>query len=106
MISDRVKSSLKREFYQSRAAQVGVVLIAIILFTAVFAPMLTPHDPTTQRVGTGNGSALTDLPPLSPIPGHEFVGTRDQTMVNQTTGEFVNVQQEVPANASQPLGTN
>ena len=106
MISDRVKASLKREFYRSRAAQLGVVLVGIIIFTAVFAPMLTPHDPTTQRVGTGNTSELTDLPPLSPIPGHEFVGTNNKTVVNQTTGDFRNVKEEVPANASHPLGTN
>lgn len=42
MISDRVKKSLKREFYQSRSAQVGLALVVIILLTAVFAPMLTP----------------------------------------------------------------
>jgi peptide/nickel transport system permease protein len=106
MISDRVKASLKREFYQSRAAQLGLVLVVLVIFTAVFAPMLAPHNPTTQRVGTGDTAAQTDLPPLSPIPDHEFVGTENVSVVNETTGEFRNVQVEVPANASHPLGTN
>ena len=106
MISDRVKASLKREFYQSRAAQVGLALVVIITLMAVFAPMIAPHDPTTQRVGTGDTAELTDLPPISPVPGHEFVGTREQSIVNETTGEFRNVEVEVPANASHPLGTN
>jgi peptide/nickel transport system permease protein len=106
MISDRVKASLKREFYQSRAAQVGLGLLVLIVFTAVFAPMLAPHDPTTQRIGTGDSEERTDLPPLSPIPGHEFVGTKNESVVNQTTGEFRNVEVEVPADSSYPLGTN
>ena len=106
MISDRVKASLKREFYQSRAAQAGLVLVVGIILMAVFAPIIAPHNPTTQRVGTGDTAEQTDLPPLSPIPGHEFVGTNNETVVNQTTGEFSNVKIEVPANASYPLGTN
>jgi peptide/nickel transport system permease protein len=106
MISDRVKASLKREFYQSRAAQVGLVLLVLIVLTAVFAPILTPHDPTTQRIGTGDSADRSDLPPLSPIPGHEFVGTESQSVVNETTGEFRNVEVEVPADPAFPLGTN
>lgn len=107
MISDRVKSSLKREFIQSRTAQLGLVLVVLVLFTALFAPMLAPHDPQQQRIGTGDTEDKSDLPPLSPIPGHEFVGTTNESqLVDRETGEFEIVQVEIAAERTHPLGTN
>jgi peptide/nickel transport system permease protein len=106
MISDRVKASLRREFYQSRAAQVGLALVVLIILTAVFAPMVAPHDPNTQRVGTGDTEDRSDLPPLSPIPGYEFTGVSEQTEVDPETGEFETVTVERPADRRYPLGTN
>lgn len=107
MISDRVKSSLKKEFVKSRMAQIGLIFVVLVVFTAIFAPMLAPHDPTDQRIGTGDTEEKTDLPPISPIPGHEFVGTDNESqLVDPQTGEFEIVEVEVTADRSHPLGTN
>lgn len=109
MIADRVKASLKREFRQSRMAQLGLVLLVLMLVVATFAPMLAPHDPETQRIGTGDGEDQTDLPPLSPIPGHEFVGeTTEPQRIDHDDGTitFEEVEVETTASWSFPLGTN
>lgn len=113
MISGRVKKSLKREFRQSRMAQLGLILIILILLVAVFAPFIAPHDPQEQRIGTGdsdgNDTEKTNLPPLSPIPGHEFVGEANETQrVDDPDGGigFEIVEVEVNAERAFPLGTN
>ena len=107
MISDRVKASLKREFWQSRTAQLGLVLVVLVVVTAVFAPMLSLHDPTQAQIGTGDTEDKSDLPPLSPIPGHEFGGTTEEPgEVDPDTGEFETIEIEVTAERAHPLGTN
>jgi peptide/nickel transport system permease protein len=47
MISDRLKSSLRREFSQSIMAKLGLVIMISILLMALFAPVLATHNPTT-----------------------------------------------------------
>jgi len=37
-----------RTFSANRSALVGLVLIAIVVLVAILAPLLSPHDPTTQ----------------------------------------------------------
>jgi peptide/nickel transport system permease protein len=37
-----------RRLYRDRAALVGVALVSLIAFLAIFAPLLTPYDPITQ----------------------------------------------------------
>lgn len=106
MISDRVKASLKREFRQSRMAQVGLILVVLVMLTATFAPMLAPHDPTKSQIGTGGTEDKSDLPPLSPIPGHDFGGIEERPVVDQETGEFETVEIQVDAEWAHPLGTN
>lgn len=46
MISERIKSSLRREFSKSLLAKVGLILAVLIVFLAIFAPVLATHDPT------------------------------------------------------------
>jgi len=41
---------LWRTFTQNRAALVGLAMVAIIVFVAVAAPLLAPHDPLEQSV--------------------------------------------------------
>lgn len=52
MVSDRLKTSLAREFKGSLLPKLGVVLLALILFIGIFAPLLATHDPT--RTGFKN----------------------------------------------------
>lgn len=139
MISDRVKASLKREFRQSRMAQLGLVLIILVIVTATFAPFFAPHDPTQLRIGTGddvedieddiedpdeieeNGeeeiedadevedTVATGLPPLSPIPGHQFSDTREVVeRVDNPDGTIdINIIEiQIEGTWSHPLGTN
>ncbi len=40
-----------RRLFQQRSAQVGLVILAILLFTAVFAPIIAPYDPTQVLIG-------------------------------------------------------
>jgi len=58
-------------FKKNRGAVVGAVLVALILFCAAAAPLLTSHDPIAQDIDHG----LTQLGgPVSP-GGHYFLGT-------------------------------
>ena len=50
MISDRLKSNLKGEFDESLLAKLGLVIMVVIIFMALFAPLLATHHPST----TGN----------------------------------------------------
>ncbi|ADD03774.1 ABC-type transport system permease protein (probable substrate dipeptide/oligopeptide) [Natrialba magadii ATCC 43099] len=45
MISDRLKSSLKREFDQSLMAKIGLAIALVIILVATFAPILATHHP-------------------------------------------------------------
>ncbi|MDQ2049801.1 ABC transporter permease [Natronolimnohabitans sp. A-GB9] len=47
MISNRLRSSLKREFRESLLAKLGLTIMIAILLLALFAPVLATHDPTT-----------------------------------------------------------
>lgn len=61
MISDRIRSSLKREFRQSLMAKVGLVIVVAIVFMAVFAPVLATHNPYEQGFTDEHGSSY---PPI------------------------------------------
>ena len=50
MISDRLRTSLGREFRANRLAQIGLFLAVTILLLALFAPFIAPHNPSQ----TGN----------------------------------------------------
>ncbi len=60
-----------RRFKKNRGAIVGAVLVALVLFCAIFAPLLTSHDPIAQDLDRG----LTALGgPMGPSD-HYVLGT-------------------------------
>ncbi|SEV79878.1 ABC transporter permease [Natrinema salifodinae] len=91
MIPDRLKANLGREFRRSLLAKLGLVLLALILFMAVFAPLLATHNPTRTGYLDENGN---EYPPL---------GTEYTTQIGED-GEFVDV--EVEPTSEHILGTN
>jgi peptide/nickel transport system permease protein len=50
-------ADLVRSFTRSRLAMIGLVLLAVILFLAIAAPWIAPHDPLDQDLG------ITLMPP-------------------------------------------
>ncbi len=57
-------------FARSRLAAGGLVVVSLVVFTALFAPWLVPHDPQAQDI------MLRLLPPLSQSPdGFYLLGT-------------------------------
>ena len=91
MISDRVRSNLTNEFRKSLLPKIGVALLHIIVFAAVFAPLLATHDPTRTGYYNDDGQAY---PPI---------GTSYETEISQD-GEFVGV--TVESTDEHVLGTN
>lgn len=98
MISPRVKRSLKSELRSGRLAQLGIILLVLVLFMAIFAPLIAPHHPETQRVGTGDTLDQTDLPPIG------FSSVENVTRLED--GEIVTREEAIDANRSFVLGTN
>lgn len=96
MISPRTLRNLKREFSRSALAKLGVAIMAVIVFVAVFAPFLAPHDPRTQHL------ALKNLPPL----GFTTSSTQTTSQVVNGSVKLVHKNVTVTANASYPLGTD
>ncbi len=96
MVSDRTKRNLKAELRESALAKLGVALVVLVLFAAVFAPLLAPHDPTATDPKNAS------LPPLG------FSTTENRTTSQMVDGEIQVVEEEVQVNAtaSHPLGTD
>lgn len=96
MISPRTLRNLRSELSRSLLAKLGIAIIAVILFTAMFAPLLAPHDPTDQNLDN------TNIPPLG------FMATENQTSTQMVDGEVQIVEEEVVVNttAAHPLGTS
>ena len=40
-----------REFRKNRLAVLGILLIVLLSFLALFAPLISPHDPLDQKLG-------------------------------------------------------
>ena len=57
MISDRLKSNLKREFRGSLMAKLGLAIAILIVLMAVFAPVLATHHPGTTGQFDDNGQS-------------------------------------------------
>ncbi|SER91402.1 ABC transporter permease [Natrinema salaciae] len=91
MISERVRSNLKRTFAESYLPKLGLVLLAAMVFMAVFAPLLATHDPTRTGYYDENGA---EYPPL---------GTEYTTKMGDG-GEIVDV--TVESTSEHILGTN
>lgn len=99
MISPRTKRNLLKELNTSRMAQLGLLLMVVILIVTMFAPFFAPHHPETQRVGTGDTLDQTDLPPIG------FSTTENVTRLDED-GEIVTTTEDINANRSFVLGTN
>ncbi|EMA47140.1 ABC transporter permease [Halobiforma nitratireducens] len=91
MISDRVKSNLKRTFFQSLLPKIGLVLLVSIILMATFAPLLATHDPTRTGYYDEQGA---EYPPI----GHEYTGSIAED------GEIVEI--TVEPTSEHILGTN
>jgi ABC-type dipeptide/oligopeptide/nickel transport systems, permease components len=96
MVSKRTLRNLIAELRGSLLAKIGVVLLVAILFVAIFAPLLAPHDPTETNLND------SQLPPLG------FSTTENETSSKMIDGELkiVDEQVQVNATAEYPLGTN
>ncbi|RKD94677.1 ABC transporter permease [Halopiger aswanensis] len=57
MISDRLKSNLKREFDRSLMAKLGLSIAVVIILVATFAPILATHNPNTTGYFDEEGSS-------------------------------------------------
>jgi len=96
MISPRTLRNLKDEFRKSTLAQLGVIIVLLIVTTAVFAPFIAPHNPTKQNLERSN------LPPLG------FSTTENASTSEMVDGEMtiVTEKETVNATAAHPLGTD
>jgi len=96
VVSPRVVRNLKKEFRRSALAKVGLVLVVGILFVAVFAPFVAPHDPTDQHLDQ------KQLPPVG------FSKTVEQTSSELIDGEVQTVTEttRIEADHRYPLGTD
>jgi peptide/nickel transport system permease protein len=96
MVSPRVIRNLKKQFRSSLLPKVGLLLVAVAILVAVFAPLIAPHDPTAQNLN------LTELPPLG------FTKTVNDTSAQMVDGELRTVTNvtTVEARLSYPLGTD
>lgn len=91
MISDRIKANLRSEFNESLMAKLGVIILVVIIFMAVFAPLLATHNPNEQGFTDDRGQTL---PPVGL--------TYDTTIAEE--GEFV--EYTVEHDSDHLLGTN
>ncbi|WP_266078119.1 ABC transporter permease [Haladaptatus caseinilyticus] len=96
MISPRTLRNLKREYRQSLLAKIGIVVVIGVIFVAMFAPLLAPHNPTRQNLDDSN------LPPLG------FSKQTTETTTEMVDGEIklINNTSYVEANPTYPLGTD
>jgi peptide/nickel transport system permease protein len=96
MVSDRVRRNLAAEFRKSVLAKLGVVLVLLVVFVAIFAPFVAPHNPTTQDLDNA------ERPPLG------IVQTEERTTSEMVDGEVQTVTETVTIrpDAAHPLGTD
>jgi peptide/nickel transport system permease protein len=96
MISPRTLRNLKKELRSSGLAKLGIVLVMLMLFVAIFAPFIALHNPTNQNLDENN------LPPLG------FSKTSQETTSEMVNGSLQVTNETVVTNATaeHPLGTN
>jgi len=96
MISPRTIRNLKKELRSSGLAKLGIVLVLLMVFVAVFAPFIAIQNPTSQNLDDNN------LPPLG------FSKTSQETSSEMVNGslEVTNETVVTNATAAHPLGTN
>jgi peptide/nickel transport system permease protein len=95
-ISPRTIQNLRSELRSSALAKLGIALVVLVVFVAVFAPFIAPHNPKTQNLDNAQ------QPPLG------FTDTENKSTTKMVNGslQVVNETQTVNASASYPLGTN
>ncbi|HEY2190400.1 MAG TPA: dipeptide ABC transporter permease DppC, partial [Caldimonas sp.] len=64
---------LWRDFKRNRGAVIGLVVLALLLFCAVFANLIAPYSPSEQY-----RDATLHAPSLAPVGGHVFVLGTDE----------------------------
>lgn len=96
MISPRTLRNLRKELRQSALAKLGIVLVVAIVLVAVFAPLLAPHDPTSQHLEE------SQLPPL----GFSKETTKTSSEMVNGSVQVVNETVHVAARPKYPLGTD
>jgi len=96
LVSPRTVRNLKAEFRSSGLAKIGVALLVVILFVAVFAPFVAPHNPQAQHLNK------SQLPPVG------FSKATNVTSSQMVNGSIKVVQETkyISADWSYPLGTN
>ncbi|MCU4743035.1 ABC transporter permease [Natronoglomus mannanivorans] len=93
MISDRTRTSLKKELRSNAVATIGVILLLSMIVMALFAPMLAPHDPTDQD------SSRNHQPPV-------FFGGEEEETTRMIDGEIRTVTESNVGSMTHPLGTD
>jgi peptide/nickel transport system permease protein len=96
MVSPRIIRNLKREFRRSALAKTGMVLVVVVLLSAILAPFIAPHNPTTQNLENAQ------KPPLG---FSRTVETTSSQLVNGSV-QLVNETKKVNATVEHPLGTD
>lgn len=96
MISPRTLRNLKKEYRRSWLAKLGVGLFALVIFVAIFAPFLAPHNPKAQHL---------DKKLLPPMGFTRTVVQTSPEMVNGST-RLVNETVTIDATWNYPLGTD
>ena len=96
MIAPRTRRNLRSELSRSLLAKLGIAIVVVIIVTALFAPLLAPHDPEDQNLDNAN------IPPIG------FTATENQTSTEMVDGEVQIVEEQVAVNttAEHPLGTD
>ncbi|QSW99131.1 ABC transporter permease [Haloterrigena alkaliphila] len=97
MISERVKTNLKQTFSRSLLPKLGLALLLLLVFMAVFAPVLATHDPTRTGYYDENGA---QYPPLGTDYTADIVQDGERVGVTvESTGDHIlgtnNVGQDV-----------
>lgn len=104
VMSPRTFRNLKAEFRRSTLPKIGLVVIALVLVTAVFAPFLAPYPPTDQDLENST------QPPLgfSSKSTQEVEVEENGSVVFDDQGNIVTENRTVYENASlsHPLGTD
>ena len=103
MISPRTLRNLWRELGASPLAKLGIIVVLVVLLLATFAPLVAPHDPTSQNLSN------SQQPPLGfTTADTEEVPVQENGSVVFEDGEIVTENRTVYRNASlaHPLGTD
>ncbi|MFC7028948.1 ABC transporter permease [Halomicroarcula sp. GCM10025324] len=92
LLSPRTISNLRRELSASLIAKIGLLLVALILLIAVFAPLIAPYNPSVQE------TSRAQLPPIGM--------TLSDSSTQLVDGEITEVESTRRGTWAHPLGTD